>query len=68
MKGEPVEKILKSLLNDESPEVRIQVILAMSFQKNPVYIDVLREYYRIATEAEKSMTRKAIVYLNGFNK
>ncbi len=68
MKGEPVEKILKSLLNDESSSVRIQTILAMSYQKNPVYIDALREFYRIANESEKSMTRKAIVYLNGFNK
>lgn len=68
MKGDPVEKILKTLLNDESSSVRIQVILAMSFQKNPAYIDPLREFYRIANETEKSMTRKAIVYLNGFNK
>lgn len=68
MKGEPVEKILKTLLNDESSSVRIQTILAMSYQKNPVYIDALREFYRIANETEKSMTRKAIVYLNGFNK
>ncbi len=68
MKGDPVEKILKTLLNDESSSVRIQVILAMSFQKNPAYIDTLREFYRIANETEKSMTRKAIVYLNGFNK
>ena len=67
MKGDPVEKILKSLLNDESSSVRIQTILAMSYQKNPVYIDSLREFYRIASEAEKSMTRKAIVYLQGFN-
>ena len=68
MKGDPVEKILKALLNDESSSVRIQAILAMSYQKNPVYIDPLREFYRIANETEKSMTRKAIVYLNGFNK
>ncbi len=68
MKGEPVEKILKTLLNDESSSVRVQTILAMSYQKNPVYIDALREFYRIANETEKSMTRKAIVYLNGFNK
>ena len=68
MKGDPVEKILKTLLNDESSSVRIQAILAMSYQKNPVYIDPLREFYRIANETEKSMTRKAIVYLNGFNK
>jgi HEAT repeat protein len=68
MKGDPVEKILKTLLNDESSSVRIQTILAMSYQKNPVYIDPLREFYRIANETEKSMTRKAIVYLNGFNK
>ena len=68
MKGDPVEKILKTLLNDESSSVRIQTILAMSYQKNPVYIDSLREFYRIANETEKSMTRKAIVYLNGFNK
>ena len=68
MKGDPVEKILKTLLNDESSSVRIQAILAMSYQKNPVYIDALREFYRIANETEKSMTRKAIVYLNGFNK
>lgn len=67
MSGSPVEKILKALLNDESSEVRIQAILAMSYQKNPVYIEALREFYRIANENEKSMTRKAIVYLNGFN-
>ncbi len=68
MKGEPVEKILKTLLGDESSSVRIQAILAMSYQKNPVYIDALRDFYRIANDTEKSMTRKAIVYLNGFNK
>lgn len=68
MKGDAVEKILKALLNDNSSSVRIQVILAMSYQKNPDYIDSLREFYRIASEAEKSMTRKAIVYLQGFDK
>lgn len=66
MRGEPVENILKSLLNDDSSEIRIQAILAMSYQKNPVYIETLREFYRSANDKEKSMTRKAIVYLNGF--
>ncbi len=67
MKGEAVEELLKSLLKkDESSEVIIQTILAMSYQKNPVYVEPLREFYKIANEKEKSITRKAIVYLNGF--
>ena len=68
MKGEAVEKIMKAMLFDDSSEIRIQTILAMSYQKNPVYIDSLREFYRTANDDEKSTTRKAIVYLNGFNK
>lgn len=66
MKGNAVEELLKKMLHDDSLEVRSKTILAMSYQKNPVYIEPLREFFRIATEADKAMARKAIVYLQGF--
>ncbi len=66
MKGNAVEELLKKMLHDDSLEVRTKTILAMSYQKNPVYIEPLREFFRIATEADKAMARKAIVYLQGF--
>ncbi len=66
MKGNAVEELLKKMLHDDSLEVRTRVILAMSYQKNPVYIDALREFFRIAAESDKAMARKAIVYLQGF--
>ncbi|HQB83447.1 MAG TPA: HEAT repeat domain-containing protein, partial [Candidatus Rifleibacterium sp.] len=66
MKGNAVEELLKKMLHDDSLEVRTRVILAMSYQKNPVYIDALREFFRIAADSDKAMARKAIVYLQGF--
>ncbi len=66
MKGNAVEELLKKMLHDDSLEVRTRTILAMSYQKNPVYIDPLREFFRIAAESDKAMARKAIVYLQGF--
>ena len=66
MKGNAVEELLKKMLHDDSLEVRTRTILAMSYQKNPVYIDALREFFRIAAESDKAMARKAIVYLQGF--
>ncbi|PKL49965.1 MAG: hypothetical protein CVV42_04710 [Candidatus Riflebacteria bacterium HGW-Riflebacteria-2] len=66
MKGAQVEELLKQLLNDDSLDVRCDAILAMSFQKNPVYLDALREFFRIAADRDKALARKAIVYLQGF--
>lgn len=66
MKGAKVEELLIALLNDESLDVRTKVILAMSYQKNPVYLEPLREFFRMAAESDKAMARKAIVYLQGF--
>lgn len=66
MKGNAVEELLKKMLHDDSLEVRTRTILAMSYQKNPIYIDALREFFRIAAESDKAMARKAIVYLQGF--
>jgi HEAT repeat protein/outer membrane biosynthesis protein TonB len=66
MKGAQVEKLLMQLLNDESAEVRKKTILAMSYQKNPVYIEHLREFFRSASGEDKALARKAIVYLQGF--
>lgn len=66
MKGVAVENLLKRMLKDESEEVRCEAILAMSFQKNPVYIETLREFFRSAGDKDKSLARKAIVYLQSF--
>ncbi len=66
MKGAQVEQLLVQMLNDDSQEVREKVILAMSYQKNPEYIDPLREFFRIAAGPDKTLARKAIVYLQGF--
>lgn len=66
MKGSAVEDLLKKMLNDDSLEIRSKTILAMSYQKNPVYIDPLRDFFRIATDTDKTLARKAIVYLQGF--
>ncbi|MEW6710770.1 MAG: HEAT repeat domain-containing protein [Candidatus Riflebacteria bacterium] len=66
MKGTQVEQLLVQLLNDDVQEIREKVILAMSYQKNPVYIDPLREFFRIASGPDKTLARKAIVYLQGF--
>ncbi|EKD83351.1 MAG: hypothetical protein ACD_39C00733G0001, partial [uncultured bacterium] len=66
MKGAQVEELLKQMLNDDSLDIRCDVILAMSYQKNPVYLDALREFFRIATDRDKTLARKAIVYLQGF--
>ncbi|KAF1080840.1 MAG: hypothetical protein GQF41_2654 [Candidatus Rifleibacterium amylolyticum] len=66
MKGAQVEEILKQMLNDDSLDIRCDVILAMSYQKNPVYLDALREFFRIAADRDKALARKAIVYLQGF--
>ncbi|MDN5278570.1 MAG: hypothetical protein PWR01_2535 [Clostridiales bacterium] len=66
MKGAQVEQLLVEMLNDDVAEIREKVILAMSYQKNPVYIDPLREFFRIAAGEDKALARKAIVYLQGF--
>ncbi|PKL44619.1 MAG: hypothetical protein CVV41_04450 [Candidatus Riflebacteria bacterium HGW-Riflebacteria-1] len=66
MKGAQVEELLKQMLSDDSLDIRCDVILAMSYQKNPVYLDSLREFFRIATARDKVLARKAIVYLQGF--
>ena len=66
MKGAQVEVLLKQMLNDDSLDIRCDVILAMSYQKNPVYLDALREFFRIAADRDKTLARKAIVYLQGF--
>jgi HEAT repeat protein len=66
MKGKQVEKLLIQMLNDESEKVREKVILAMSYQKNPVYVEPLREFFRNATGPDKALSRKAVVYLQGF--
>ncbi|MFZ5950410.1 MAG: HEAT repeat domain-containing protein [Candidatus Rifleibacteriota bacterium] len=66
MKGTQVEQLLVQMLNDDVQEIREKVILAMSYQKNPVYIDPLREFFRIAAGPDKTLARKAIVYLQGF--
>lgn len=67
MKGTAVEDLLKKLLHDDSLEIRSKAILAMSYQKNPAYIDALREFFRIASDTDKALARKAIVYLQGFS-
>lgn len=66
MKGAQVEQLLVQMLNDNDEEIREKVILAMSYQKNPAYIDPLRDFFRIATGPDKTLARKAIVYLQGF--
>jgi hypothetical protein len=66
MSGSAVEELLKKMLNDEVLDIRSSVILAMSYQKNPAYIDCLREFFRIAADSDKTLARKAIVYLQGF--
>lgn len=66
MKGPQVEELLKQMLRDDSLDVRCDVILAMSYQKSPAYLDSLREFFRIAADRDKTLARKAIVYLQGF--
>lgn len=66
MQGVAVEDLLKKMLRDESLEIRNSAILAMSYQKNPAYIDTLREFFRTATDSDKTLARKAMVYLQGF--
>ena len=68
MKGEQVEDLLATMLNDESEFIQSKVVLAMSYQKNPVYIEELREFYRKAKGEPKALARKAIVYLQAFKK
>lgn len=67
MKGSQVEQLLIQLLHDDAEEIRQKVILAMAYQKNPAYIEPLREFYRIATGPDKTLSRKSIVYLQGFS-
>lgn len=66
MQGGAVEDLLKKMLSDDSLEIRNSAILAMSYQKNPIYIDALREFFRTATDTDKTLARKAMVYLQGF--
>jgi hypothetical protein len=67
MRGEEVTGLLITMLNDQSPAVRQEVMLAMAFQKDPVYLPALREFARKATtEEDRRLARKAIVYLQSF--
>jgi hypothetical protein len=66
MNGTAVEQLLKQMLKDPAESVRCQVILAMSFQKNPVYIEKLREFFKTTIGTDRTLARKAIVYLQGF--
>ena len=67
MRGEQVSRILGDLLYDQSLNVRREVMLAMAFQKEPAYLVKLREFARkAASEDDKRMARKTIVYLQGF--
>jgi hypothetical protein len=67
MKGRPVVDLLMSMLSDPSTRVRQKTILGMSFQKNPEYLEPLRDVFRSAThDEEKKLARKAIIYLQTF--
>ena len=66
MKGKQVVELISAMIDDDSLEIRKKVILAMSYQKNPEYIDCLRNFFKVAKEEDKALARKAIVYLQGF--
>lgn len=66
MRGESVTRILSEMLCDKSLKVRQKVMLAMAFQKDPGYLPILREFFRKASEIDKKLSRKTIVYLQGF--
>lgn len=67
MRGKEVVRLLMELLYDVSPQVRRKVILAMAFQKDPVFLPGLREFFRrTADEEDRKFARKGIVYLQGF--
>ncbi len=68
MKGAQVEELLLQMLHDESPLIRQKVLLAMSYQKNANYLPDLREFFRTAEGEDKTLVRKAIVYLQGFSR
>ncbi|HNV72674.1 MAG TPA: HEAT repeat domain-containing protein, partial [Candidatus Ozemobacteraceae bacterium] len=60
MKGGAVTNLLVQMLADRSVEVRKKVIMAMTFQKDPQYLPVLREFMKAAPEEEKKLARKAV--------
>ncbi|MBF0408932.1 MAG: HEAT repeat domain-containing protein [Candidatus Riflebacteria bacterium] len=66
MKGKPVRAILEKMLYDTSEKVRKEVIEGMTFQKDPFYIDCLREFVKNSASEEKKLARKAMIYLQGF--
>jgi hypothetical protein len=66
MKGEPVVVLLTEMLKDHSAKVRQKAVLAMGYQKNPVYLETLREFFRNAEPEDKKLARKAIVYLQSY--
>ncbi|MBF0500997.1 MAG: HEAT repeat domain-containing protein [Candidatus Riflebacteria bacterium] len=67
MRGRPVVELLQKMLaSDRSENVRKKIMLAMTFHKDPSYINVLRDFMKSAGEDEKKLARKAIVYLQGF--
>ncbi len=67
MKGTGVIQVLCEMLFDKSQAIRRQVMLAMAHQKDPVFLQLLRDFFRRATDEEdKKMARKAIVYLQNF--
>jgi len=66
MRGKPVTDLLIRMLGDKSESIRRKVMLAMTFQRDPVYIPVLREFMKNAGEEDKKMARKAMIFLQGF--
>ena len=65
MKGGAVTNLLVQMLADRSIEVRKKVVMGMTFQKDPQFLPVLREFMKAAPEEEKKLARKAVVYLQG---
>jgi len=66
MSGKPVFQMLVDFLKDKSEKVRQKAIHGMAFQKNPAFIEPLREFSRNAHEEDKRLARKAIIYLQSF--
>ncbi|MBF0543787.1 MAG: hypothetical protein HQM08_05105 [Candidatus Riflebacteria bacterium] len=66
MKGKAVTELLVKLLKDPSDKVRQEVLMGMTFQKDPVYISILRDFIKTSSEEEKKLARKAMIYLQGF--
>ncbi len=68
MKGDAVSRLLVAMLGDPSAEVRRKVLLGMAYQKNPAYIPTLREFVRQATDDDRKVARKAIVFLQSMER